>query len=67
MWLSGLEEGKNKGHLIDSFKRHIYIHGTAEEGLIGRPAFNGCIRMKNTDVAELYAMVGVNTLVDIIE
>jgi hypothetical protein len=31
-WLEGLEQDKNKGKGIDSYKRYIYIHGTSEEG-----------------------------------
>jgi len=54
MWLEGLELGSNKGKGIDSFSRFIYIHGTAEEGLIGKPASDGCIRMYNADVIELF-------------
>ena len=50
LWLDGLEIGKNKGGNVDSKSRYIYIHGTAEEGLIGEPASLGCIRMKNADV-----------------
>ncbi|MEM6841846.1 MAG: L,D-transpeptidase [Bacteroidota bacterium] len=61
--LTGLEPGKNKGSGIDSFARYIYIHGTPEEGLIGKPASHGCIRMKNADVVELYNLVGEGTLV----
>ena len=57
MWLDGLEEGLNKGKGIDSRKRFIYIHGTAEEGLIGKPASDGCIRMYNNDVIELFDLV----------
>ena len=57
MWLDGLEEGKNKGPGIDSRERYIYIHGTAEEGLIGKPASDGCIRMYNKDVIELFDLV----------
>ena len=57
MWLDGLEEGFNKGEGIDSRKRFIYIHGTAEEGLIGKPASDGCIRMYNNDVIELFDLV----------
>ena len=51
------EEGLNKGEGIDSRKRFIYIHGTAEEGLIGKPASDGCIRMYNDDVIELFDLV----------
>ena len=57
LWLDGLELGKNRGNDIDSRERYIYIHGTAEEGLIGRPASDGCIRMYNRDVIELFDLV----------
>ena len=57
LWLDGLELGKNKGKGIDSRERYIYIHGTAEEGLIGKPASDGCIRMYNKDVIELFDLV----------
>ena len=57
LWLDGLEIGKNNGPGIDSRSRYIYIHGTAEEGLIGRPASDGCIRMYNSDVIDLFELV----------
>ena len=57
LWLDGLELGKNKGRGIDSRNRYIYVHGTAEEGLIGTPASDGCIRMYNKDVVELFDLV----------
>jgi len=63
LWLEGLEKGKNKGEGIDSFKRYIYIHGTSEEGRLGKPASHGCIRMKNKEVIDLYNLVEVGTLV----
>ncbi len=63
LWLQGLEPGINSGQDIDSFKRYIYIHGTNEEGLIGRPASNGCIRMKNAHIIELFQKVDVDTVV----
>lgn len=61
LWLSGTEPGKNKGGNVDSHSRYIYIHGTPEEGLIGRPASHGCIRMKNADVIELFNQVNTGT------
>jgi lipoprotein-anchoring transpeptidase ErfK/SrfK len=67
LWLEGLEPGKNKGEGIDSFKRYIYIHGTAEEGRIGQPFSKGCIRMRNTDVIELYDLLETGTLVNILK
>ena len=63
LWLEGLEKGLNKGKNIDSKARCIYIHGTAEEGLIGKPASNGCIRMYNRDVIELFEQVEIGTQV----
>lgn len=62
-WLEGLEQGKNKGEGIDSYKRYIYIHGTSEEGRLGTPASHGCIRMRNKDVIDLYKIIEVDTLV----
>ena len=62
-WLEGLEKGKNKGDGIDSYNRYIYIHGTSEEGSLGRPASQGCIRMKNKDIIDLYKILEVGTLV----
>ena len=53
LWLSGLEIGKNIGGNIDSYSRYIYIHGTNEEGLLGKKASHGCIRMSNSDIIEL--------------
>ena len=66
LWLTGLEEGKNQGPGVDSKSRYIYIHGTAEEGLIGKPASDGCVRMYNVDVITLFNKVDTNTQVLII-
>jgi len=63
LWLVGLEEGLNKGEGIDSYNRYIYIHGTSEEGRLGKPASHGCIRMKNKDVIELYEKIKIGILV----
>ena len=62
-WLEGMEKGKNKGKGIDSFSRYIYIHGTSEEGRLGKPASHGCIRMKNNEVIDLYKTIELGTLV----
>ncbi|MFK7816968.1 MAG: L,D-transpeptidase [Gammaproteobacteria bacterium] len=67
-WLTGLENGVNKannanGQNVDSYERYIYIHGTHEEGLIGQVASVGCVRMKNTDIIDLFDKLFVNSLV----
>jgi len=41
----------------NSLARYIYIHGTNQEILIGRPASHGCVRLKNRDMAALYRLV----------
>lgn len=63
MWLDGQEEGMNKGGMVDSYKRYIYIHGTHEEGLIGTKASHGCVRMFNTDAIELFDRLKIGTKV----
>lgn len=65
MRLEGQEDGVNMNGSVDSYKRYIYIHGTPEEGLIGKPASHGCIRMRNTDVIKLFNSAPLNTLVEI--
>ena len=61
IWLRGLEA--QNAH---AFQRGIYIHGTPQEKTIGRPASYGCIRMKSSDVAELYNRVPVGAVVQIV-
>jgi lipoprotein-anchoring transpeptidase ErfK/SrfK len=60
IWLRGLEKRNAR-----AFARNIYIHGTPEERLIGRPASYGCIRMRSRDVAQLFAAVGVGTKIEV--
>lgn len=59
LWLGGLEPGFNRYGEIDTCWRYIYIHGTADEDMIGTPASHGCIRMKNTDMLDLFEWVAV--------
>jgi len=67
LWLSGLEDGINKGGNVDSHDRYIYIHGTDEEGRLGQAVSHGCIRMNNQNIIDLFERVVVNTLVNITE
>lgn len=67
LWLTGEEEHYNKNGNVDSYQRYIYIHGTSEEGLLGKPASHGCIRMKNTAVLELYNKIAIGTKVLILD
>ena len=61
IWLRGLEPSN-----AHAFSRCIYIHGTPEEKLIGKPASYGCIRMKSSDVTDLYAQLPLGAIVEIV-
>ena len=70
LWLSGLEEGLNKGSNsqggCDTYQRYIYIHGTPDSEPMGAPLSHGCIRMRNEDIMELFEQVKEGTAVTII-
>jgi hypothetical protein len=61
LWLRGLEAQN-----ANAFTRDIYIHGTPEEQRIGTPASYGCIRMRSSDVIQLYDIVGTGAAVTIV-
>lgn len=44
-------------------RRGIFIHGTPEENRIGKPASYGCIRMKSSDIIQLYEVLPVGSRV----
>ena len=60
IWLRGMEQ-QNRG----ARDRCIYIHGTPEERLLGRPASFGCIRMRSRDVIALYDLAHIGMHVTI--
>ena len=62
LWLRGLESQN-----ANAFARDIYIHGTPEEWRIGSPASYGCIRMRSSDVVQLYNIVGIGAAVTIVD
>lgn len=71
LWLSGTEEGKNKGQLegmnLDSYERYIYIHGSPDDVAMGQSGSRGCVRMRNAEVIELFDLIEPGTKVDICE
>jgi hypothetical protein len=67
LWLEGLEPGFNCGGKVDSLARYIYIHGTADQTSIGKPASCGCIHLADTDLIPLFDLLPVGTLVWISE
>lgn len=42
---------------LNTMSRYIYVHGTNQEGYLGKPKSCGCIRMSNKDMLELYDLV----------
>jgi lipoprotein-anchoring transpeptidase ErfK/SrfK len=43
------------------------IHGTSDPGNLGKQITQGCIRMSNSDIEELYAIVPVGTEVTVVD
>jgi lipoprotein-anchoring transpeptidase ErfK/SrfK len=61
LWLCGEEPGFNRGGQVDSMRRYVYIHGTPDNTEIGVPGSHGCIRMRNSDMVDLFDRVTVGT------
>lgn len=63
LWLCGEEPGFNRGGEVDSMRRFIYIHGTPDTEPMGTPLSHGCIRMRSTDIAQLFEWAAAGTKV----
>src|SRR5947208_1119710 len=62
LWLRGRDP-----QTAHAYARMIYIHGTPEERNIGFPVSYGCIRMRSSDIINLYEIVGPGAEVTIID
>ncbi len=63
-----IQPGKNNPlgtRWIGLTRKGYGIHGTNEPGSIGKAASHGCIRLRNRDIQELFAMVTVGDTVEI--
>ncbi len=67
LWLSGTEPGKNRLGNVDTMRRCIYIHGCPDEDTMGIPGSHGCVRMRNSELIELFDRVPAGTRVLISE
>jgi len=65
LWLSGCEPGRNRLGDVDTMRRYIYIHGSPDSVEMGKPGSIGCIRMRNTEIVELFELVPPYTPVEI--
>lgn len=63
LWLSGEEPGRNRLGKVDTMRRYIYLHGTPDSEPMGVARSHGCIRMRNTDIIELFELIPVHTRV----
>lgn len=61
LWLSGLEPGFNRLGAHDTMRRYIYIHGCPDSEPMGQPGSAGCVRMRNTELIELFEQVVAGT------
>jgi lipoprotein-anchoring transpeptidase ErfK/SrfK len=63
LWLCGLESGKNRLGNVDTMRRYVYIHGCPDEDPMGVPGSRGCIKMRNSEIIELFDRVAPGTRV----
>ena len=61
LWLEGLE-----AHNANTRQRYIYIHGTNHESKIGQAVSQGCVRMRNADIVDLFNLVdkGIGVVIE---
>lgn len=64
--LDGLEEGFNRGidargGVVDTFRRYVYVHGTNQHAMLGRPNSHGCVLLSDDAILELYGLTPVGT------
>lgn len=67
LWLCGEQKGFNRGGQCDSQRRFIYLHGTPDDQPMGLPLSHGCIRLRNSDMLELFTLTPVGCRVIISE
>jgi lipoprotein-anchoring transpeptidase ErfK/SrfK len=63
LWLCGLEPGKNRFGNVDTMRRYVYIHGCPDEDPMGVPGSRGCVKMRNSEIIELFDRVAAGTRV----
>jgi L,D-transpeptidase YbiS len=65
VWLCGNQLGFNRGGMVDTQRRYIYIHGAPDSHAMGVPSSHGCIKMRNSDIIQLFEKVAIGTIVNI--
>ncbi len=54
LWLCGLQSGRNRGGQVDTFRRYIYLHGTADIAHLGQAVSAGCVRLDPNVIIDLF-------------
>ena len=54
LWLCGQEVGLNRGGLVDTFRRYIYIHGSPVWSTNALPSSHGCVRVGPDDMLRVF-------------
>ncbi len=67
LWLCGNQVGFNRGGGVDTQRRYVYIHGAPDSHPMGVPSSHGCIKMRNSDIIQLFEQVTIGTSVNILE
>ena len=70
LWLKGSQVGFNQGYdalgnSCDTQGRYIYIHGCPDSHAMQIPSSHGCIKMRNTDMIDLFDKASVGDVVTI--
>ena len=65
LWLSGKQVGENRLGNCDTMRRFVYLHGSPDTVEMGVPGSIGCVRMRNSEICDLFDLVPVLTRVDI--
>ncbi len=55
LWLDGIDAAN-----ANTRSRYIYLHGTNHEEQLGLPTSHGCIRMANSAIVDLFALLMEN-------
>lgn len=66
LWLSGCEPGFNRLGNRDTMRRYIYLHGTPDSTVLGKPGSKGCVRLRNADLLELFDLIAVGAEVNLL-
>lgn len=67
LWLCGNQVGFNRGGAVDTQRRYVYIHGAPDSHPMGVPSSHGCVKMRNSDIIQLFERVTIGTSVNILE